>query len=127
MVKELSNTARAVLAFAAAREDHLARLPELPLAAARQVIRSLLNAGYVEEIAASVEGADFVWRNDDGGRALMLRVTETGVARVSESGGDAAESILHFEGTDAGEIPPVGVEGGADGEEEVEPVTVLVD
>src|SRR5450631_3574644 len=101
MVKELSNTARAVLAFAAAREDHLARLPELPLAAARQVIRSLLNAGYVEEIAASAEDADFVWRNEDDGSALMLRVTETGVARVSEKGVDAAENIVLFEASDA--------------------------
>jgi hypothetical protein len=42
--KKLSDTARALLTVAATRDDHLVPLPRLPVAAARQVIRSLLNA-----------------------------------------------------------------------------------
>ena len=81
---KLSNTARNVLTLAAARDDHLVRVPQLPVAAARQVIRSLLNAGLVEEIPATVEDADFAWRTGDDGDALMLRATEVGLARISE-------------------------------------------
>jgi hypothetical protein len=38
--KKLSNTARALLAFAATPDDHLILPPRLPIAAARQVARS---------------------------------------------------------------------------------------
>ena len=55
--KKLSDTARAVLTLAATRDDHLARPPQLPIAAARQVIRSLLNAGLVEEVPAPIDDA----------------------------------------------------------------------
>jgi hypothetical protein len=41
--KKLSDTARAVLTLAAARDDHLIRPPRLPFAAAQQVARSLFN------------------------------------------------------------------------------------
>jgi hypothetical protein len=84
MVKHLSNTARAVLILAASREDHLAQLPRLPVAAARQVIRSLLSAGLVEEITAPIEDADFAWRDAEDGGALMVSVTEAGLTRVRE-------------------------------------------
>jgi hypothetical protein len=56
---KLSSTARTVLTLAAARDDHLVQLPPLPMAAARQVVRSLLNRGLVEEIPAPVGDADF--------------------------------------------------------------------
>jgi hypothetical protein len=81
---KLSNTARTVLSLAAERDDHLVRAPQLPAAAARQVIRSLLNAGLVEEIPAPVEDADFAWRKDENGEALMLRATAAGLARITE-------------------------------------------
>jgi hypothetical protein len=55
--KKLSDTARALLTVAATRGDHLIRPPKLPIAAARQVVRSLLNAGQVEEVPARVEDA----------------------------------------------------------------------
>ena len=86
MVKDLSNTARAVLILAATREDRLAQLPRLPVAAARQVIRSLLSAGLVEEIPAPIEDADFAWRDAEEGGALMVRATAAGLARVRETG-----------------------------------------
>src|SRR5581483_3026194 len=76
--------------------------PQLPVAAARQVIRSLLNAGLVEEIPASVEDADFAWRTGDHGGALMLRATEAGLARISEPA-TAAGFPLIKEGREADE------------------------
>jgi hypothetical protein len=53
--KKLSETARALLTAAAARDDHLIQPPQLPGAAAHQVVRSLLNGGFVDEIPAPVE------------------------------------------------------------------------
>ena len=50
LAKKLSETARAALTFAATHADHLVRPPKLPAAAARQVIRSLLQRGLVEEV-----------------------------------------------------------------------------
>jgi hypothetical protein len=57
--KPLSASARAVLTSAAARGDHLVRLPRLPVAAARQVIRSMLNAGLVEEVPAPIDDVGY--------------------------------------------------------------------
>ena len=51
--KPMSATARAVLSLAATRDDHLVQLPRLPVAAARQVARSLLGSGLAEEAPAS--------------------------------------------------------------------------
>jgi hypothetical protein len=48
---------RALLTAAAVRDDHLIQSPRLPAAAARQVMRSLLNAELAEEVPASVEDA----------------------------------------------------------------------
>ena len=50
--KKLSDTARALLTAASARDDRLIQPPRLPVAAARQVARSMLNAGLAEEIPA---------------------------------------------------------------------------
>jgi hypothetical protein len=56
--KKLSETARALLTAASARDDHLIQPPHLPAAAARQVVRSLLNAGLAEEVSAVVDDGD---------------------------------------------------------------------
>ena len=85
--KKLSETARALLTAAALRDDHLIRPPQLPAAAARQVVRSLLNAGLAEEIPAPVEDAGYVWRQGDDGSDLMLRATDLGLARIREAEG----------------------------------------
>ena len=82
--KPLSASAYAVLTFVAERADHLVRLPRLPIAAARQVIRSILNAGLVEELPAPIDDVDHVWCTDQDGRVLTLRATELGWARVAE-------------------------------------------
>ncbi len=57
--KKLTDTARALLTSAATRDDQLIRPPQLPLAAARQVVRSMLNAGLVEELPALVDDAGY--------------------------------------------------------------------
>jgi hypothetical protein len=86
--RKLSNTARALLTAAAVRDDYLIRPPQLPAAAARQVVRSLLNAGLAEEIPAPIDDAGYVWRQGDGGSDLMLRATGRGLAclRDGEAG-----------------------------------------
>jgi len=80
--KELSDTARALLTLAATRDDHLIR--PLPITAARQVVRSLLNGGSAEEVPAPTEDAEYVWRKSDEDRGLMLRVTRLGLSRIDE-------------------------------------------
>jgi hypothetical protein len=55
--KKLSNTARALLAVAATRDDHLILPPELPIAAVRQVARSLLGLELAEEVPAWPKGS----------------------------------------------------------------------
>jgi hypothetical protein len=80
--KKLSDTARALLAFAATRDDHLILPPRLPIAAARQVARSLLGSELAEEVPASGNAADLAWPVGDGGGALVLRATAVGLARI---------------------------------------------
>jgi hypothetical protein len=79
---KLSDTARAVLTLATTRDDHLIRPLHLPIAAVRQVARSLLKAGLAEEIASQVDD-EYVWRISDGDRTLMLRATGLGPASAA--------------------------------------------
>jgi hypothetical protein len=81
--KKLSDTARALLTAAAMRNDHLVPFPKLPVAAARQVVRSLLNAGFAEEVRAPINDPGYAWRTagDDG--ALALRVTASGLDQIA--------------------------------------------
>ena len=87
--KPLSAAARSVLTPAVTRDDHLVRLPRLPAAAARQVIRSMLNAGLVEEVPAPIDDAAYLWRTGEDGRVLKLRATALGLGRVAEGAGSA--------------------------------------
>src|ERR1700677_5073996 len=59
--KPISDPARALLTAAAMRVDYLVWPPKLPIAAARQVLRSLLIGGLVEEVPAPIEDANFAW------------------------------------------------------------------
>jgi len=120
--RKLSATARAVLTSAAARDDHLIRPPRLPIAAARQVVRSLLQAGLADEVPAPIEDAGYAWRTGEDGEVLMLRATLLGLARVSEGEAAAvapvsfrtvAETVVRTAGTDTGGLvtgvaPPTG-------------------
>ncbi len=78
---KLSDTARAMLTLAATRDDRLVRPPTLPAAARLQVVRSMLNNGLVEEIAAPIDDPAYNWRDADGA-SLMLRATDQGLAAI---------------------------------------------
>jgi hypothetical protein len=92
--KKLSDTARAVLTHAATRDDHLAQPPKLPIAAVRQVIRSLLNASLLEEVPAPIADAAYAWRNGEDGGALMLQATASGLARIGVQAEPATGSTI---------------------------------
>ena len=76
-----------MLTFATTHTDHLVRPPKLPAAAARQVIRSLLQRGLVEEVPAPIGDTAYSWRTNEDGAALMLRATAVGLARIAEADG----------------------------------------
>ena len=84
MIK-LSTTGRAMLTLAATRADRLVRPPELPAAAARQVVRSLLNNGLVEEVPAPTDDPACIWREAEDGTKLALRATDQGLAAIEET------------------------------------------
>ena len=93
--KKLSATARALLTSAAMRDDHLIYPPQLPIAAARQVARSLLGSGFAEEVPASDEAADLGWPVGNGGRSLVLRATAVGLARIADGADTKAASVAN--------------------------------
>ncbi len=98
-LKNLSNTTRALLTVAAMRDGHLIRPPQLPIAAVRQVLRSLLNSGLADKVP--VDDANYAWRTGGDGRVLTLRATGLGLARVAGDAGAAIRSPVrqhrHFE------------------------------
>jgi hypothetical protein len=65
---------------AATRDDHLVPIPRLPVAAARQVVRSMLNAALVEEVPAPIEDAAYSWHTGDGGGVLCCERPRSGCA-----------------------------------------------
>ena len=87
--RKLSDTARALLTAAATRDDHFIAPPKLPVAATRQVVRSLLNAGFAEEVPAAISNPGYAWRTGEDGDLLVLRATALGIDRVSERDADA--------------------------------------
>ena len=88
---KISDTARAMLTLAATDPDRLVRPPRLPAAAASNVVRSLLNNGFVEEVPAPIEDAEYHWRTDDDGVALMLRATDKGLEAIGAAAAPTAE------------------------------------
>ncbi len=113
-LKPLSKTARAVLTLAATRDDHLVQLPHLPVAAARQVVRSMLNVGFIEELPAATTDPVHVWRTNQDGQALALRATALGLGLVAE-GASAAMALVSAR--TVGEAPAeTGVPDGTDPE-----------
>src|SRR4051794_22960579 len=84
---KLSTTGRAMLTLAATRADRLVPPPKLPVAAARQVVRSLINNGLLEKVAAAADDPAFVWGTSEDGVGMVLRATGAGLDAVSESAG----------------------------------------
>jgi len=99
--KKLSATARMLLAAAAVRSDRLIHPPQLPIAAARQVARSLLGSGLAEEMPTPDKAADFAWPVGDGGRSLVLRATAVGLARIADRADTTAASVANDAMTEA--------------------------
>jgi DNA-binding NarL/FixJ family response regulator len=81
----ISNTARAILTLAASREDRWVRPPNLPIAAARQVVRSLLNHGLVEEVTRVGGDPSDTWRTTADGTAVVLKATDAGLTAIGEA------------------------------------------
>ena len=94
---KLSDTARTMLTLAATREDRLVRPPTLPAATRLQVVRSLVNNGFAEEIPAPTEDAAYRWRTTDDG-ALSLRATDAGLAAagVTPAAAEPPQTIEAF-------------------------------
>jgi hypothetical protein len=86
--KKLSDTACALLTAAALRNDHFIALPKLPVAAARQAVRSLLNAGFANEVPAPMNDPGYAWRTGRDGGVLALRATALGITRALGGDGD---------------------------------------
>jgi hypothetical protein len=119
--KKLSDTARALLTAAAMRNDHLVPLPKLPVAAARQVVRSMLSTGLVKEVPAPNSDPRYAWRTGQHGEVLALRATALGLTRVAEG---ASAAIASGSMGTTGEAPAeTGVPDGTDPEA---PLTTLV-
>src|SRR3954452_5789977 len=76
-----------MLTLAVAREDRLVPPPKLPVAAARQVVRSLINNGLLEEVVATADDPASVWRTGDDGVPIVLLATGAGIDAVSGSAG----------------------------------------
>jgi hypothetical protein len=87
--KKPFDMARALLTVAAVRNDHLIAALKLPVAAARQVVRSLLNAGFAEEVPVPINHPGYAWRTGEDGGVLALRATALGIARALEGDEDS--------------------------------------
>lgn len=78
----LTDTAREILTAAARNSSGAALLPDrLPIVAQRVVVRSMLKARLLEEVAASEDLP--VWRAAEDGQGFSLRITAAGLAAVS--------------------------------------------
>src|SRR6266511_4191089 len=77
----LTETQWMVLSAASQRNDHCAMLPpRLRGGAAQKVVKKLLDLGLVEAVRA--RGDVPVWRREDDGCALALRLTSRGLERI---------------------------------------------
>ena len=83
MTKQLSDTARIVLAAAAQHEMGIARAPKnLPTAARNAVFRSLIKNNLLTEINAPREHVGLGWRQDEDGTWIVARITDEGLRAI---------------------------------------------
>jgi hypothetical protein len=96
---KLSDTQLVILSAAAQREDHnILPLPgSLRGGAAAKVVGALLSRGLIAETATDNRtkadaSLNRIWRNDEDGRAILLHITDAGLAAigVEPEGGDTA-------------------------------------
>ena len=77
----LTDTQLIILSAASQRDDRGVELPANAKGeAAGRVVDKLIRAGLLEEVGAS--GSLPVWRRDDSGGAMALRITKTGLAAI---------------------------------------------
>jgi hypothetical protein len=85
MAAKLSDTQAQILSAAAQHEAQLAKAPQgLPAAARNAVFRSMLKSGLLEQVAAPDEYRGLVWRQEEDGTAMVLRVIEAGLRAIGE-------------------------------------------
>lgn len=105
---KLSDTQLVILSAAAQREDHnVLPLPgSLRGSAAAKVVGALLSRGLIAETATDSQtkadaALNRIWRNDEDGRAILLHITDAGLAAIgiepergdsAPTGADAAPS-----------------------------------
>jgi DNA-binding MarR family transcriptional regulator len=83
----LTETQWRVLSAASQRDDHCAMLPpRLRGGAAQKVVKKLIDLGLVEAVRA--RGDLPVWRGEDEGRAMALRLTSRGLERMQALRGE---------------------------------------
>ncbi|MBB5220348.1 hypothetical protein HNP73_000269 [Amaricoccus macauensis] len=95
---KLSDTQAVILSAAAQREDrNVLPLPgSLRGGAAAKVVGALLSRGLIAEMTTNSEtkadtALNRIWRNDEDGRAILLRITDAGLAVIGiEPEGDSA-------------------------------------
>src|SRR5258708_11826120 len=77
----LTDTQLIILSAASQRDDRGVELPaNVKGEAARKVVDKLIHAGLLEEVRAG--GALPVWRSDDDGTPMALRITKTGLEAI---------------------------------------------
>ena len=77
----LTDTQLIILSAASQRDDRGVELPANAKGeAAGRVVDKLIRAGLLEEVGASSSLP--VWRRDDSGGAMALRITKTGLAAI---------------------------------------------
>ncbi len=83
----LTETQWLILSAASQRNDHCAMLPpRLRGGAAQKVVKKLLDLGLVEAVRA--RGDLPVWRREDDGCAMALRLTSRGLERIQGDRGE---------------------------------------
>ena len=97
---KLSTTQHLVLASACAHVDGLATRPtHLKPAQAVKVLAALIEAGLVREVRAKPEAP--VWRHDEQGRAMAVKILKAGRQAVASQPTDATNEAAGTSGTAA--------------------------
>jgi Protein of unknown function (DUF3489) len=94
----LTETQWMVLSAASQRDDHCAMLPpRLRGGAAQKVVKKLIDLGLIEPVRA--RGDLPVWRGEDEGGAMALRLTSRGLERIQAERGElgANQQVLEQE------------------------------
>jgi len=107
---KLTDTQLTILSAASQRDDRGVELPaNIKGEAARKVVDKLIHAGLLEEVRAG--GALPVWRRDDDGTPMALRITKTGLEAIDvEDAATAARKETSIRPAPAREVEPPAAE-----------------